>query len=104
MQRVGAPVTLTVQGLDGTTFSFPLVSQMPLLGVLFDNRGTTNTSVEHRVTAAQVHFHARKTQLCCKRVALPKRFARLYVIVMQSLLWGSGGWTLTRGLLSRLEA
>eukprot|EP00972_Heterocapsa_arctica_P114271 16441600-Heterocapsa_arctica.AAC.1 len=24
MQRVGAPVTLTVQGLDGTTFSFPL--------------------------------------------------------------------------------
>ena len=77
---------------------------MPLLGVLLDGQGSTNTSLEHRVTASQAHFHARKAQLCCKLVPLPKRLARLYATVIQSLLWGSGGWTLTRGLLRRPAA
>ena len=104
MAEMGALGFLTTEGLDGTCFTFALVSQMPLLGVLLDGQGSINTSLEHRITASQAHFHARKAQLCCKLVPLPKRLARLYATVIQSLLWGSGGWALTRGLLRRLEA
>ena len=104
MAEMGAPEFLTTEGLGGTRFTFPLVSQMPLLGVLLDGQGSTNTSLEHRTTASQAHLHARKAQLCCKLVPLPKRLARLYATVIQSLLWGSGGWTLTRGFLRRHEA
>ena len=63
MAGVGSPSALTTTGADGVSYSFPLVSQMPILGILLDNRGSTHTSLEHRITASQAHFHARKAQL-----------------------------------------
>ena len=40
MAEMGAPVFLITEGLDGTCFTFPFVSQMPLLGVLLGGQSS----------------------------------------------------------------
>ena len=76
---------------------------MTILGVQVDSSASSPCAVEHRIAQAQGHFFARRSQLTCRRVPLQARLRRLYSTVGASLLWGSGGWTLTKAIVHGLE-
>ena len=88
---------------QGNPWWYPRVETMPCLGVLLTPSGDSLAAVEHRITAGQQHYWARDTQLTCRAVPKRSRTGRLYSTVGSTILWGAGGWTLSRALLSRLE-
>jgi hypothetical protein len=68
--------------------------------------GSTETSVRHRVSQAWVHFMARKSQFCNRRIPLAKRICRLRDTVLRTLLFGAGGWAMCskcEGLITACE-
>ena len=65
-----------------------------LLGTLIDATGSSEAADHHRLAEAWRHWHARKTQLCCREVSLQKRVRRAYDTIGRTLLWGAGGWHL----------
>ena len=77
---------------------------MPCLGVLLTPTGDTLLAMEHPLTAGLHHQCARQHRLACKGLPKRLRLGRFYSTVASSILWGSGGWTLTASLVSRLES
>ena len=94
---------LSIIDTEGKAITVPRTSEMPVLGILLDQQGGTPAALEYRLTAANAHFWARKSQLTCKRISLRARLLRLYTTVMASLLWGAGGWLLSVSCLNRIE-
>lgn len=88
---------------SGAPAVFHRVEQLPVLGVLVDDAGTTHCASEHRLTAGVSHYFARRPQLSCKRVSLRRRDARQYTTVSKSILWGAGGWVTSKALFQRVE-
>ena len=88
----------------GVPLLVPRVAEMTILGVQIDESASSACAIEHRIAAAQAHFFARRAQLTCSRVPLRDRLRRLYATVGASFLWGSGGWTLSRALVRRIES
>ena len=89
---------------SGHSLFFERVPALPRLGVLLSPSGETKVAVEHRIIASQHHYWSRKDQLQCKVVPKRARLARLYQTAVSSLLWGAGGWFLSRAIVARLES
>ena len=88
---------------QGQPWRYPRVETMSCPGVLLTPSGDSVAAVEHRITAGQQHYWARDAQFTCRAVPKRPRTGRLYSTVGSTILWGAGGWTLSRALLSRLE-
>ena len=89
---------------SGAPLWFERTEAMPCLGVLLTPTGDTLLAMEHRFTAGLHHQYARQHQLACRGIPKCLRLSRFYSTVASSILWGSGGWTLTAALVSRLES
>ena len=89
---------------SGAPLWFERAEAMPCLGVLLTPTGDILLAMEHRFTAGSHHQYARQHQLACRGAPKRLRLGRLYSTVASSILWGSGGWTLTAALVSRPES
>jgi hypothetical protein len=77
---------------------------MSILGVWLDPECRTSNTISHRMKAACVHWHGRKSQLCCRRAPLRKRIDRWMATVSRTLLWGCGAWACTIQELVHLDS
>ena len=69
------------------------IYELAVLGTCLDSTGGSSCSVRYRLAAATRHWHARRTQLCCRKAPLKMRISRFYGTVVRTLLYGAGGWT-----------
>ena len=88
----------------GETFSFKLVEELLALGTLLDRRGSTSTSVSHRMVQADKSFYKHFVVLSDLHGGLRQRLQSFHGCVGQALLYGSGGWQVTPDVLSRVRA
>eukprot|EP00933_Yihiella_yeosuensis_P028749 TRINITY_DN2257_c0_g1_i1.p1 TRINITY_DN2257_c0_g1~~TRINITY_DN2257_c0_g1_i1.p1 ORF type:complete len:740 (-),score=46.39 TRINITY_DN2257_c0_g1_i1:86-2305(-) len=110
LQILANPATMSLPGyaatldlnVDGFSYSWQVVDTLIALGIALDYRGSTETSMTHRITLARQHFRDRRSQFLVKHVALRLRAQRFYATVCRTLLWGAGGWCLTQKLADRL--
>jgi ribonuclease HI len=98
------PVSTFTWELPGHgTFNIACKNVMHILGIAVDSEGSSLAAVEHRLTQGWSHFMHRSTQLCRRSVPLFKRWSRLKETVYRTVLFGSGAWELSHGLLSKLQ-
>jgi hypothetical protein len=85
------------------TYNVACKDVMHVLGISCDSEGSTLAAVVHRLAQSWSHFMHRSTQLCRRSVPLFKRWQRLKETVHRIVLFGSGAWELSHGLLSKLQ-
>ena len=95
----------------GTTLTFCQIPNTPtititlelrVLGVMLDQTGSTETSLNFAYKRAMGHWMARSKQLLNPRVSYAARARRFYETIGASFLWGTQGWSLTRAQAHRV--
>jgi hypothetical protein len=71
---------------------------------MIDRRGTTETSLRHRLHMGWKHWFARSKQLCYRRAPLKDRVLRFFNTVVRTVLWGAGEWCLDSRQLAELDS
>ena len=95
-------MTLT-DGL-GTSYTVKRVDEMEVLGDKLGEKGSTLTSLNHRITQATKTFFANRDKLTAKRRSLEARINDVYRTVGCSFLWMAGTWHITETILRRIRA
>jgi hypothetical protein len=79
------------------------VDELNVLGVLLDRKGTTSTSLSHRLRMAEGTWVMCKDYFCSRRVPLRERFIKFYEVIGRCVLYGAGGWTLRQEQVEKLN-
>ena len=98
----GEPQTLRTRNL-GTSDTFQLVDKLLVLGIMVDDVGSSACAFEQRLAAGQALWHANRRWLYNQKVLLAKRMFKFYFTIARSILWGSGGWTLSKRLATDID-
>ena len=91
-------------GACGISHTISLRENMVLLGVAVDSVGSAASSLEHRMAQGWVHWHAKNNLFCSDLIPLRLRWGRLRETIFRTVLFGSGGWKLSDGLISKLDS
>ena len=71
--------------------------------MLCDKNGNSTTAIEFRIAKATRHFHAHEKFYCNRTVPLVRRIRAFAAGTHRSMLWGCGGWILSKDDLQKLE-
>ena len=80
-----------------------LKESFEILGVMLDTKGSSTTSISHRLVSGQQLWHIHRAYLLNRKISLKTRLKKYYTTVGRTSLWGAGGWTLTKANASMLE-
>ena len=89
---------------DGPNLSVPRVTCMDILGTKLSEDGRDNAAVDHRISCATKAFWADSAVLTSKAIPVGRRLHRFGTRVIPVVLYSSGSWSWSSGLLRRLRA
>ena len=88
---------------DGETALIRFREQLEVLGVMLDRRGSTSTSIEHRLSKAEGAYGSLAMQLKNSKLPVSERIAAWSRGPIVSALYGAGGWHITATQLGDLR-
>eukprot|EP00973_Karenia_brevis_P071447 9925890-Karenia_brevis.AAC.1 len=97
------PLSVKAPAMDGETLHIKAVDHMLALGVQLDRRGSTDTSVNHRMAQADKCFYKHVKLLSDPRGRLADRSKGFMATSVTTLLYNAEGWHLTGNVLTRVR-
>jgi ribonuclease HI len=96
-------VDLTPVALPKEVWEIRCVPSLVALGVKLDREGSSMASFHHRTICFWHKWHMVRKHFCDRRVPLLLRVSRFYLTFGRVLLYGAGGWRLSKELLKGIE-
>jgi len=87
---------------DESILPFEEKQEIKALGVLFDRRGDTSASIEHRITCASRLFFIHFQKLGSREASIASRLIAFYKSAPVSAIYGAEGWALNKERCKRL--